>query len=263
MTTEQAEAQAALEAPEQEVPDQAAPPVQESEVPAEPTLAELQGRLAEANRRAEKAESDFKSIQGRNRPMEDMKGLLETVIDRQDASERAQSALIRAIGSGDTDGLPAEVAQIQTEASARQGSRTLQQFSQQIEAEIAAALVDDDGNTILDQSAPELEKARQTWAVALEAGDRGGMASALLEVNKTIRRVERGRNKSAVSTAWKEGQEQANRERARQDADLDTGGGVGGGGGVDPKELGAAFAADPYNPKISKAYHEMRQARGL
>jgi hypothetical protein len=184
-----------------------------------------------------------------------MKGLMEEVSGRLDASERTTAALARAYGSGEPDGLSEEVQKIQLEASAQQGSRSLQQFSVRLSEEIAAALVDDNGDVILDAlTAPELEQARQMWEDAAETGNRVGMSNALLEVNQVARRVEREKAKAALVTARKDGQNQATRARAREDADLDSGGGAGSTSGA-ADEIWAAYGRGdrPWSNEVHKA----------
>lgn len=240
MTTEEKEAQAVLEAPGQDTPDQGESPTQEAGTTAEPGVSSLQEQLEASRSQVLKAQNDLKALQGRNRPLEDVRGLLDQMVGRLDASERTTAALARAIGSGDTDSLPQEIQQIHTEASVRQGARSLQEFKDSLWAEIGAALVDDDGNVILDGSAPELQHANQTWWASADAGDRGGMANALLEVNQVVRRAERAKNKESIDTARKEGQDRAVRDRNRQDADIDSGGGSGVATG-DAAEIWKAF----------------------
>jgi hypothetical protein len=247
MTTEEKEAQAVLEAPGQDTPDQGESPTQEAGTTAEPGVSSLQEQLEASRSQVLKAQNDLKALQGRNRPLEDMRGLLDQMVGRLDdtqdmvkASVSTTAAIARVIGSGDTDSLPQEIQQIHTEASARQGARSFQEFKDSLWAEIGAALVDDDGNVILDGSAPELQHANQTWWASADAGDRGGMANALLEVNQVVRRAERAKNKESIDTARKEGQDRAVRDRNRQDADIDSGGGSGVATG-DAAEIWKAF----------------------
>jgi hypothetical protein len=101
-------------------------------------------------------------------------------------------ALLKAMSSGDTDGLPAELTAIQEQAAQTQATIDYETQWTELSQELVDSVADDTGATVLDlHAAQELTEVREMWTQAHNRKDVAGLHRAIAEAQKVARRAER------------------------------------------------------------------------
>ena len=133
-------------------------------------------------------------------------------------------ALLKAMSSGDTDGLPAELSAIQEQAAQTQATIDYETQWTELSHELVDSLVDDTGATVLDlHASQELAEVREMWTQAHNRKDITGLHRAIAAAQKVARTAER--TQRTTSTA----------EEETTDFDLSTGPSAGGAGMSDDR----------------------------
>lgn len=195
------EAPETLETPAEEI---------QGETPPAETL-EFWKAQAQANEaRARKAEQDARSVQIGLMRQQERDELLRSVAERQEADGNTLKALIKSLGSGQTDTFPEEAERIEREALTSRAERTFNTRAARLYAELQAAVQDEEGKAVLDlTTAPDLARAREIWNRGIQARDIGDLADALTEVNRVSIRVQRQQSKAALEAERKAGAQRA------------------------------------------------------
>lgn len=231
-----------LEAPQPETKEAAPPvlPVQDGAKAPEVTVDGLKAELEATRETAKKLERDLKALRGARVSQEERDARLEDIQADFKAMRETQTKLLGALTQGWVETLPDEVKKIEAEDTERtqkviqeRGSRSFTAVHNRLLGELQGLVTGDDGKPILDlNESPEMEGVRETWGRAFNAKDIGGLAEALNEAHKVMRRLERAQLKEAAKKAAEERVDKAVKQKLDQAAvhDLDTGGGAGGGG---------------------------------
>ena len=133
-------------------------------------------------------------------------------------------ALLKAMSSGDTDGLPAELSAIQEQAAQTQATIDYETQWTELSHELVDSLVDDTGATVLDlHASQELAEVREMWTQAHNRKDITGLHRAIAAAQKVARTAER--TQRTTSTA----------EEETTEFDLSTGPSAGGAGMSDDR----------------------------
>ena len=133
-------------------------------------------------------------------------------------------ALLKAMSSGDTDNLPAELSAIQEQAAQTQATIDYETQWTELSHELVDSLVDDTGATVLDlHSSQELADVREMWTQAHNRKDITGLHRAIAAAQKVARTAER--TQRTTSTA----------EEETTEFDLSTGPSAGGAGMSDDR----------------------------
>ena len=132
---------------------------------------------------------------------------------------------MKAMSSGETDNLPAELSAIQEQAAQTQATIDYDTQWTELSQELVDSVVDDTGATVLDlHSAPELEHVRQMWTQAHNVKDVAGLNRAIAEAQKVARQAERTQRTAAPAA-----------DEETTEFDLSTGPSAGGAGMSDDR----------------------------
>ena len=173
--------------PSEDASETPEPEVQQAETPKAPeeTLEFWRSQVGDLQRRAEKAENDFRSVQfGTMRQQERDSRLLNIEAD-QGLIKRTLKALVES--GGDFDSLPGEVERIESEASAARLEQTYAEGASDALARIQKAVQGKDGKPLLDlNAAPELEEARALWDQGRNAKSLTSHYAAVIAVQEVM-----------------------------------------------------------------------------
>jgi hypothetical protein len=185
---------------------------------------DYQAQLQERDAEIAKLKNDLKASSGRRGRQNQMEQLLlgqgndiRTINSRLDA-------LLKAMSSGETDNLPAELSAIQEQAAQTQATIDYETQWSELSQELVDSVVDDTGATVLDlHSAQELAEVREMWTQAHNRKDIAGLHRAIAEAQKVARRAERSQRATRVA------------EEETTEFDLSTGPSAGGAGMSDDR----------------------------
>ena len=151
-----------------------------------------QAQLQERDSKIAKLENDLKANSGRRGRQNQVEQLLLGQGNDIRTMNNRLDALLKAMSSGDTDNLPAELSAIQEQAAQTQATINYDTQWTELSQELVDSVTDDAGATVLDlHTAPELESVRETWTQAHNRKDVAGLNRAIAEAQKVARRVER------------------------------------------------------------------------
>ena len=125
-------------------------------------------------------------------------GIVNNVGDRIDGLERTFAAFVKAYSSGDAEGLPGEVAQINQETAQRQNVTSFNRVHNALFDQLETAM---EGSGLDLQTSPELAALRTQWNAAQEAGDAGELGILLSEGHRIARQAERVINDQKLADA--------------------------------------------------------------
>ena len=139
-----------------------------------------------------KLKNDLKASSGRRGRQNQTEQLLlgqgndiRTINNRLDA-------LLKAMSSGETDNLPAELSAIQEQAAQTQATIDYETQWTELSHELVDSLVDDTGATVLDlHASQELAEVREMWTQAHNRKDIAGLHRAIAAAQKVARIAER------------------------------------------------------------------------
>ena len=139
-----------------------------------------------------KLKNDLKASSGRRGRQNQTEQLLlgqgndiRTINNRLDA-------LLKAMSSGDTDNLPAELSAIQEQSTLTQATIDYETQWTELSHELVDSLVDDTGATVLDlHASQELAEVREMWTQAHNRKDIAGLHRAIAAAQKVARTAER------------------------------------------------------------------------
>ncbi|KKN44226.1 hypothetical protein LCGC14_0695370 [marine sediment metagenome] len=221
-------------------------PKDEPEVDYKAELEATQARLT-------KAENDLKSIQtGRQRTAERDDEIREIRLS-VDAIKESNTALIKSMASGETDGLSAKLEQIDQDSQVKQAGSRLQRHGQVLLDNLIAAGNDSEGNQVVDvRNDARFAPIRSEWNrisedAALEPSEKlTQLSTVVAQANLTMRGIDAEVSKKAVDEARNAG------KRALEETgalDTDTGGRTG------PSDGSAQGLLKKYNTgaRVSKA----------
>jgi len=197
-----------------------------------------------------KLESDLRAANGRTRSKrsrsDESDNLLLSTNNEVRMLNRRVDTLMNAIGTGDTDGLPDAVSQLNAQQAQSVADLDYQQQWEGLSDDLVAAVKNADGQDIINiHTAPELEQVRQDWTSAHQRRDIAGLARAVAETQRVARGLER-EGRSPVSQAQNNDNTSA--------FELDTGPSVGGSGMSDERWLDRVYGAENFSP--TKADHD-------
>ncbi len=189
-----------------------------------------QGQLDERDAEIAKLKNDLKANNGRRGRQNQMEQLLlgqgndiRTINNRLDA-------LMKAMSSGETDSLPAELSAIQEQAAQTQATLNYESAWNELSQELVDSVVDDTGATVLDlHESPELAAVRDMWTQAHNRRDVAGLHRAIAEAQKVARSVERSQRRVTAPAPPPEELEETG------EFDLSTGPSAGGAGMSDDR----------------------------
>jgi len=196
-------------------------------------LESMTGERDTAVQERDKHANDLKALRGTRAKRESDSITMQDIVDRLDAQDRSNAAVMRALAKGDAE----ELERIQGENEAGVQKRSAAKADASIRAEYSGYLAelqdgilkDDEGNEILPLDSPLLGEAMDAWVAAANRSDMAGVRSALdaasLVARREWRRQVREKSEQAVAAATTAAEAQA----AADEADLDAGAGSGGG----------------------------------
>lgn len=200
---------------------------QEAEAESGDTEIDWKAQAAELKQHLVKLENDKRSLEVNRLKQNERDELILEIRDRLDANEKSTDALLRSLGTGDTERLPDEIQQIRSEAEQSRVRSSYETQFNSLVGELADAVKDDDGNVVLDiYTAPELEATRQEWSRASGAGDLIGLTRALNMAYRAVASKERVLAKQAkedVKKAAKEARRKALEDVGAHDLDVGPG----------------------------------------
>jgi hypothetical protein len=208
----------------------ASPPEQDQTSEPELTVEALQARLVESNAERDKAVLDLKSVStGRQKQQSRDDVLLDAIREvREDAvvDRRINGLLAKAIGSGDTDTIEEDIAQVNRQAEQVGVTRQAQAQYTALLEDFAAANKDEQGIDIVPLDSSERASIVADWDVARESGDLQTIVQLDRDWHKLILRTERANIKAQNVDALAEAG-QTNKKLKEASLDLDAGGGGG------------------------------------
>ena len=147
--------------------------------------------------------------------------------------------------------------QISAQEKAASSEASLRQTSDRMAQDVSDALL----GAGIDASHPKTQEAIKAWGEAATIED---YVAITLEVNKFIVAEKDRVNNEALAEEKKKADE-LRRQYNVENGALTTGAGGGTPSGVNAnwEKVRDAYIENPYDQKISKQYHEMRQARGI
>ena len=153
---------------------------------------DYQAQVTERDAEIAKLKNDLKASSGRRGRQNQTEQLLlgqgndiRTINNRLDV-------LLKAMSSGDTDGLPAELTAIQEQSAQTQATIDYDRQWTELSQELVDSVADDTGATVLDlHAAQELADVREMWTQAHNRKDVAGLHRAIAEAQKVARRAER------------------------------------------------------------------------
>ena len=231
-----------------------------------------QARAKAAEDKATKAENDLKSQRGRRNRQQEQNDLVLQLSNQQRITDRKLDALMKAMGTGDTDTLPEQLTSIQGEQASLNASNAYQSAFTNMSEELVGALQDGEENLLFNgytdtvdalNKAPELAEVRTMWTDAHNRKDVRGLQAAVVEAQKVMRQVERGQRSATPATS-------ASEPATAQDSgafDLDTGLAAGGSGMSDQRWSDTVYGSEDYTPtsedhKRAKAILDRMNAGG-
>ena len=202
------------------------------------------------NAQVKKLESDLRAANGRTRSRrsrsDESDNLLLSTNNEVRMLSRRVDTLMNAIGTGDTDGLPDAVSQLNAQQAQSVADLDYQRQWEALSDDLVSVAKNADGEDIINiHTAPELEQVRQDWTSAHQRRDIAGLARAVAEAQRVARGLER---EGRTSTP------QAQNNDNTSAFELDTGPSVGGSGMSDERWLDTVYGAENYAP--SKADHD-------
>ena len=189
---------------------------------------DYQAQVKERDAEIAKLKNDLKASSGRRGRQDQTEQLLlgqgndiRTINSRLDA-------LLKAMSSGDTDNLPAELSAIQEQSVQTQATIDYETQWTELSHELVDSLVDDTGATVLDlHASQELAEVREMWTQAHNRKDIAGLHRAIAEAQKVARTTERQQRR--VAPAVVQDQDETD------EFDLSTGPSAGGAGMSDDR----------------------------
>lgn len=170
-------------------------------------------KYEEAESARVKAENDKKAIQGARKKQSDVDSMLTDILSRQEASEKAQAALIKALAQGDTDTVADELNNIQSESNKTRAQARFQNAYNSLYETMQEAVLDEDGNEIIDLEKDErLADFRNEVITAHNNGDLAGISTAMNKLYRVVNKVERENSKAAVEKAREEAETKAKKK---------------------------------------------------
>ena len=153
---------------------------------------DYQAQVQERDAEIAKLKNDLKASSGRRSRQNQTEQLLlgqgndiRTINNRLDA-------LMKAMSSGETDNLPAELSAIQEQAAQTQASLNYEAEWNELSQELVDSVVDDTGTQVLDlHNGPELAAVREMWTQAHNRKDIAGLHRAIAAAQKVARIAER------------------------------------------------------------------------
>ena len=189
---------------------------------------DYQAQVQERDAEIAKLKNDIKASSGRRGRQNQTEQLLlgqgndiRTINNRLDA-------LMKAMSSGETDNLPAELSAIQEQAAQTQASLNYEAEWNELSQELVDSVVDDTGTQVLDlHNGPELAAVREMWTQAHNRKDIAGLHRAIAEAQKVARTTERKQRRAAPAVVQDQDE--------TDEFDLSTGPSAGGAGMSDDR----------------------------
>ena len=189
---------------------------------------DYQAQVQERDAEIAKLKNDLKASSGRRGRQNQTEQLLlgqgndiRTINNRLDA-------LMKAMSSGETDNLPAELSAIQEQAAQTQASLNYEAEWNELSQELVDSVVDDTGTQVLDlHNGPELAAVREMWTQAHNRKDIAGLHRAIAEAQKVARTTERKQRRAAPAVVQDQDE--------TDEFDLSTGPSAGGAGMSDDR----------------------------
>jgi hypothetical protein len=165
---------------------------QDSTEPQDSGTPDYQAQVKERDAEIAKLKNDLKASSGRRgRQNQTEQLLLGQGNDIRTLNSRLD-ALLKAMSSGDTDNLPAELSAIQEQSAQTQATIDYETQWTELSHELVDSLVDDTGATVLDlHAAQELADVREMWTQAHNRKDIAGLHRAIAAAQKVARTAER------------------------------------------------------------------------
>ena len=208
-------------------------------------LETLKAELAESAAALDKLNRDYSSLKGQLKPQYEQEAAMR---DEVSAIHRQMAIMTKAITSGESEDLSTEYEQVQSELGAAKQSRTLQRYYDEAVAEVKLAVVDEDGEVLLDleSDAEGIAAIRKLW----QAGQSGKfddqdlttderinkLSQAVGEIHKLSRAEERKRLR-AKSDKEKTERETARKAAREESGELELDTGVSAGAGTDTEDM--------------------------
>ena len=201
---------------------------------------DYQAQLAERDAEIAKLKNDLKANSGRRGRQNQTEQLLlgqgndiRTINNRLDA-------LMKAMSSGDTDNLPAELSAIQEQAAQTQAGINYDTQWTELSQELVDSVVDDTGTAVLDlHNSPELASVREMWTQAHDRRDAKGLHRAVAEAQKVARAAERNVRRTPAAPVASDPEETG-------EFDLSTGPSAGGAGMSDDRWMRDVYGNSEY-----------------
>jgi inosine/xanthosine triphosphate pyrophosphatase family protein len=201
---------------------------------------DYQAQLQERDAEIAKLKNDLKASSGRRGRQNQMEQLLlgqgndiRTINSRLDA-------LLKAMSSGETDNLPAELSAIQEQAAQTQATLNYETEWNELSQELVDSVVDDSGVQVLDlHNAPELATVREMWTQAHDRRDAKGLQRAVAEAQKVARAAERAARRTSAASVASDPEETG-------EFDLSTGPSAGGAGMSDDRWMRDVYGNSGY-----------------
>jgi len=189
---------------------------------------DYQAQVQERDAEIAKLKNDLKASSGRRGRQNQTEQLLlgqgndiRTINNRLDA-------LMKAMSSGETDNLPAELSAIQEQAAQTQASLNYEAEWNELSQELVDSVVDDTGAQVLDlHNGSELAAVREMWTQAHNRKDIAGLHRAIAEAQKVARVTERKQRRAAPAVVQDQDE--------TDEFDLSTGPSAGGAGMSDDR----------------------------
>ena len=165
---------------------------QDSTEPQDSGTPDYQAQVKERDAEIAKLKNDLKASSGRRgRQNQTEQLLLGQGNDIRTLNSRLD-ALLKAMSSGDTDNLPAELSAIQEQSTLTQATIDYETQWTELSHELVDSLVDDTGATVLDlHASQELAEVREMWTQAHNRKDIAGLHRAIAAAQKVARIAER------------------------------------------------------------------------
>ena len=201
---------------------------------------DYQAQLAERDAEIAKLKNDLKANSGRRGRQNQTEQLLlgqgndiRTINNRLDA-------LMKAMSSGDTDNLPAELSAIQEQSAQTQATLNYETEWNDLSQELMDSVVDDAGTPVLDlHNSPELAAVREMWTQAHDRRDAKGLHRAVAEAQKVARAAERNVRRTRTAPVASDPEETG-------EFDLSTGPSAGGAGMSDDRWMRDVYGNSEY-----------------
>jgi len=205
-----------------------------------------QAKNGESQQRIVQLEKDNKSLRGNLRKGETQERIIQDNTHKIDAILETMGAVVKAIGSDDSETLGEEVDQIQAKFAQTAASGRYEASHQSL-LDRFSELVGEAGLDL--QGAPELEGIRQSWNKANNVRDIAGVSSAFAEGVMLVSKLRKGQTDKAVAETRKSALDEA------AVLDTDTGPSPGAATGLRGEELWKAYGRGevPWSQKVKEA----------